>query len=156
MLFRSVGVTPKERLEAYKKALSDNGMQYDPKKVVEVVQYSFEEGEQALAELLKRDPSIDAVFSAAGDMVALGVLDEALRQKIEVPQQISIVGYDDINMAALSRPALTTVKQPIVEMGYRSFELLSATIDGKVKEPETIVFEQIGRASCWGRVCLAV
>lgn len=136
-----VGVTPKERFDAFKKALADNNMAFDPKRMVEVVHYSFEEGEQALAELLKKDPTIDAVFSAAGDMTALGVLDEALRQKIEVPQQISIVGYDDINMAALSRPALTTVKQPIVEMGYTAFELLCNTIAGKVSEPETIVFE---------------
>ena len=141
MKTEGVGVTPFERLKGYKSALQDYGMEYHESNVVEITDYTFEEGEQALRELLKRGKKFDGVFSAAGDMVALGIMDEAEREAIDVPHDLAIVGYDDINMASLSKPPLTTIRQPIEEIGKESFRLLAETLEGKHKKPRKLIFD---------------
>jgi len=150
MQTEGVGITPLERLNGYKRAIEDYGLKYDEKFVYEVMDYSFEDGERALAEFTKRGLGIDGVFSAAGDMCALGVMDEADRQGIEVPAKLSVIGYDDISMASLSRPKLTTIKQPIEEMGKEAFRILVDEIEGKGSKPGQIVFDPIlvERNSC--------
>ncbi len=141
MKTEGVGVTPFERLKGYKSALQDYGMEYHENNVVEITDYTFEEGEQALRELLKRGKKFDGVFSAAGDMVALGIMDEAEREAIDVPHDLAIIGYDDINMASLSKPPLTTIRQPIEEIGKESFRLLVETLEGKHKKPQKFIFD---------------
>jgi len=133
------GITPLERLHGYKSALNQYGIAYDEKRVVEIINYSFEEGEKAFAELVSRSVKLDSVFSSAGDMVGLGVMDEAQRQKMDVPKDLAIIGYDDINMAALSKPPLTTVKQPIELMGREAFRLVVDAIEEKLSKPQKII-----------------
>ena len=116
-----MGITPKERFEAYKKALADHNMQFNEKNMIQIMEYTFEEGEQAMKEFVNRKAGLDAIFCAAGDMVALGIMDEAFKQKIDIPGDLALVGYDDINMASLSKPQLTTVRQPIEEIGKDRF-----------------------------------
>lgn len=136
-----VGITPKERYDAYKKALADHKIEFDDKKVIEIMEYTFEEGEQAMKELSARNLGLDAIFCAAGDMVALGVMDEAFREKIDIPANLSLVGYDDINMASLSKPQLTTVRQPIEEIGKTAFKMCVEMVETGKMDARTVILE---------------
>jgi DNA-binding LacI/PurR family transcriptional regulator len=73
-------------------------------------------GRAAMHRLLAADPDIDGVF-VANDLMALGALQAAGDAGRRVPEDIAVVGFDDSPLAAEARPAITTVRQPIVEMG---------------------------------------
>ncbi|HET9869835.1 MAG TPA: substrate-binding domain-containing protein, partial [bacterium] len=137
-----------ERLQGYRRALETHGFKFDDGRVVSFGNYLFEEGRQGLQTLLERDPKLDAVFCAGGDIMAMGVMAEAQAQGLKVPQNLALVGYDDMMASSLLKPALTTVRQPIVRMGVEAFETAVDAIDGKLKEdrntvilPELIVRE---------------
>jgi LacI family transcriptional regulator len=141
MSSEGVGITPIERFEGYKKALKDNNIAFDPKKVIEIINYTFEEGEQSLRSFIERKIKLDSIFCAAGDMVALGIMDEAAKQNIDIPHDLALIGYDDINMASISKPGLTTVKQPIESIGRAALRILDSMIETGKIEPSRIIFE---------------
>jgi len=136
-----VGPTPSDREKGYIKALTENGMTFDKKLVEEVRAYTYDEGKQALDNLLARDKGIDAVFCAAGDMCALGVMERAKQLGIRIPDDIALIGFDDIPIAANTIPSLTTVKQPIIEMGGKAFEIAVDAAEGRIVKPVNISFK---------------
>ncbi|MCX7698801.1 MAG: LacI family transcriptional regulator [Candidatus Goldbacteria bacterium] len=141
MKSEGVGITPIERFEGYKKALMDNNIAFDQNKVIEIINYTFEEGEQSLRSFVERKVKLDAIFCAAGDMVALGIMDEAAKLNIDIPHDLALIGYDDINMASISKPGLTTVKQPIESIGRAALRILDSMIEtGKIEQTK-IIFE---------------
>jgi LacI family transcriptional regulator len=99
--------------------------------------YRFHSGRQAIRQLLRQNPSITAVFVSSDEM-ALGAISEAARMGIKIPDELSIIGYDNVKLAEMSIPALTTVGQPLFEMGYKSVEMLFDLIE-QSKQAETIV-----------------
>ncbi len=136
-----VGITPIERFEAYKKALADYKIPFDKDKVIEIINYTFEEGEQSLRSYVERKIKLDAIFCAAGDMVALGIMDEAAKLNIDIPHDLALIGYDDINMASISKPGLTTVKQPIESIGRAALRILDSMIETGKIEQSRVIFE---------------
>jgi DNA-binding LacI/PurR family transcriptional regulator len=91
--------------------------------------YTYEAGYQAAGRLLTGDNTPDAIFCAS-DLIAMGVLDFArIELGIKVPQELSIVGFDDIPMAGWPNYALTTVKQPIERMVDTAIEVLMKAIE---------------------------
>lgn len=76
---------------------------------------------------------------ASDDMVAVGVLQHCQERHILVPDQLSLMGFDDVAMAAFLSPALTTIHQPIEELGRRSVELLLAQIEDPNQSPTTLI-----------------
>jgi len=145
------GLNAEERLRGYKEALSHYNIDFDKDKVVEVVDYSFEDGEKALNILMEKNKKIDAVFCAAGDITAIGFMDAAKEKGIIIPDDIAIIGFDDIYLANLTTPGLTTIRQPITKMGMQAFDLLLDVIKGKEEdgkkiisfEPELIIRESV-------------
>lgn len=121
--YEEVGPTPVEREKGYKKALAKAGIGFRRELIEEVRAYSFEEGKQALDKLLNREKRLDSIFCAAGDTCAFGVIERARELGIKVPEDISVIGFDDIMAASRVKPALTTVRQPVYEMGTKAFEL---------------------------------
>jgi DNA-binding LacI/PurR family transcriptional regulator len=95
-------------------------------------------GASAMAEILARNIPFDAVF-AANDLMAIGALSILRRAGRRVPDDVAVVGFDDIDEAAITEPALTTVHQPAYEMGQRLAELLLAQIDGQSVPGELII-----------------
>jgi len=83
---------------------------------VEHGDFSQEGGAAAMALLLDRVPDLDAVF-VASDLMALGALAELRRRGRRVPEDVAVVGFDDITMAALAEPPLTTLRQQTVDQG---------------------------------------
>lgn len=109
--------------------------------------FSTEGGRRAMQELLDADPSIDAVF-AANDLMALGAMQTLDAAGRTVPGDVAVVGFDDSPMAASARPALTTVRQPMVEIGRALSGLLLAQIaTGEPQPPVVLATEIVRRAS---------
>lgn len=119
------------RLEGYKEALREAGIKYDDSLVIEGY-YLVEEGYKAMEKILKKNPMPTAVF-AINDEAAMGAM-KAIREKtsLGIPKDISIVGFDNIEWAALSTPPLTTVNVPKEEMGAIALKKLVDRIEGRV------------------------
>lgn len=116
-----------ERLDGYRKAVGSVGAVDD--RLVAYGDHTSESGEAATRELLSRRPDLDAIF-AASDPMALAALRILRTLGRRVPDDVAVVGFDDTPSSQDSEPALTTVHQPIEEMGRTMAELLAARIDG--------------------------
>lgn len=111
-----------ERLKGFRQALAQAHLPLRQDRIVEVVEYSRAEGVSALATLLQHH-GLDAVFSAAGDLCATGLLAAAREKHLRVPDELAIVGYDDNPVASVSNPPLTTVRQPLEHMAAEAYRL---------------------------------
>ena len=103
------------RLAGHSSALRQAGIQLD-ESLITHGGFTYDAGRRAAHDLLDRADRPTAIF-AASDETALGVMEEARRRGIRVPEDLSIVGFDDTFLAARATPPLTTVAQPLVEMG---------------------------------------
>ncbi|MCE5300855.1 MAG: LacI family transcriptional regulator [Spirochaetia bacterium] len=145
------GQNAEERMKGYREALEDYGYPYDEGLVARVANYTFEDGEKSLKQLVKKNPKMDAVFCAAGDVTAIGVMDEAKDEGIKIPDDLAVIGYDDIYISNLTNPGLTTIRQPIAQMGSQAFDVLIGMINGTIPyeskivsfEPEIIIRESV-------------
>jgi len=90
--------------------------------------FRFEGGRHAAHQILS-ESELPTAIVVANDMMALGAMQEFKAAGLRIPQDISIVGFDDISFASLSAPALTTVCSPRVEIGRRAFEALALTME---------------------------
>lgn len=122
----------RERMEAYKEVLKERGLPYDPGWVV-FASFSQEAGREAARSLLSGGKRPTAIF-AANDLIALGVMEAAEELGLRIPEDLSLVGYNNISYAALPRIQLTTVAQPTYEMGRIAVEYLLSVCSGKTKE----------------------
>jgi LacI family gluconate utilization system Gnt-I transcriptional repressor len=111
------------RHEGYMLVMREHGL-YDPGLVASgEEQTSVQLGCRLLGELLNTAPGLDAVFCQNDDL-ALGVLFEARRHGLRVPEDFGICGYNDLEFASCAEPGLTTIRVPRFEMGYRAADLL--------------------------------
>jgi DNA-binding LacI/PurR family transcriptional regulator len=99
--------------------------------------HQIEGGRQAAIELLTHAPSLTAVF-VLNDLMALGALEGARSMSRRVPEDLSVIGFDDIPFAALANPPLTTVGQPIRQLGEQAADLLLEVVDRGVVPEETL------------------
>ena len=109
----------------------------------------YDSGYQAMQELLQRCPDLTAVF-VFNDLMALGAMNALHMQGLRVPEDISVVGYDNIFYASTFEPALTTIAQPITTIGQEGITLLLERIQqpDKLAIHITLPVELIERASC--------
>ena len=125
----------RERIRGYQAALKDAGIDFD-ERLMAPGGYRLENGYEAIQYLLSLDEPPTAVFTY-NDIMAIGAI-RALRERgLNVPQDFSVVGYDDIPNAAYTCPALTTVRQAKYDMGAKGIELLLKIMDGEVVDPQT-------------------
>ncbi len=89
-------------------------------------------GAQAMRSLLEEQVSLPDAIVCANDQTALGVIHELARRGIDVPGEVAVTGFDDIPVARHLRPRLTTVRQPIQELGATAFEVLRSMIAARV------------------------
>lgn len=121
-----------ERRQGYEEALSAGPMDYDGAYVV-TGNYRFESGIAAAEQILAAEPRPTAIF-ASNDEMAAGALHAARRMGLDVPGDLSIVGFDDTAIAAHIWPPLTTVRWPIVAMGQAAArKLLAGTSDAQAE-----------------------
>jgi LacI family transcriptional regulator len=118
-----------ERLSGYRAALASAGVLPDPALVVES-DWVIDGGEMAAAVLLDRTDPPTAIF-AFNDNMAIGVLRAARTRGLRVPEDLSVVGFDDSGQATTVTPALTTVRQPLAEMGRMAVSLLLRLLENR-------------------------
>lgn len=106
--------------------------------LLETETWTVEAGREAAEELLLRPPDgRPTVLLCANDLLALGALQVLTQRGVRVPEELAVVGYDDLEWAAMSAPQLTTVRQPRQEMGAAAVELLTELFeDGGAEDPQ--------------------
>ena len=135
------------RLRGYKEALVNAGISFDENLVVAGDFYQ-PSGFRATNELLALAKPPTAIF-AANDLMAFGALEAIKEHGLRVPQDISVIGFDDIPMASQVFPPLTTIRQPLAEMGRAAVRMMLAKLRG-VEPPTnriTLATELVERAS---------
>ena len=116
--------TSQLRLRGYMDALADSGLALDPGLIIRgLPSYNRVSGARSMRQLLALDSPPDAVF-CFNDHLALGVMRAIYDAGLRVPEDIAVVGFDDIPEAAVATPPLTTVRQPLLEMGGLALRLL--------------------------------
>ena len=118
-----------ERLQGYREALEAAGIPYDPNLVVEG-DYNEQSGLLAVDSLLTQGVRFTALF-AANDQMACGARLALFRRGIRVPDDISLIGFDDLKHVVYAIPPLTTMRQPMLEMGQNAARLTLDLLEGK-------------------------
>ena len=126
----SGGDIGKARLAGYLSALRAHGAPIDDSLITHS-EFSYAAGRRIAPLLLDRRDRPTAVF-AAGDEIAQGLMEEARRRSIRVPQELSVIGFDDSFMASRTTPPLTTIAQPLVEMGQVATRSLTQLINNSM------------------------
>lgn len=129
-------ITDRLREEGYRKALDDA----DLEPFVEIGNYRLESGCHVARKLLTNGSGVTAIF-AAGDFMAIGAMQEAARQGVSVPAELSIAGFDGSIAGSLTTPALTTANLPMKEIGRLSAEKIIAMIENDETGPYEEVFD---------------
>lgn len=139
-------ISSQERGVGYGAVMEDAGLEPH---VAQMDDTTIETGEEALAQILAAKPETTAVV-AVNDAMAIGAIKKARALGRRVPEDLAVVGFDDISWAALSDPPLTTVSVPTLEMGRVAARLLLDRWDGSLAVPSrTILAAQLViRASC--------
>lgn len=133
--------TERQRLEGYKKALTDYNIPIDPSIIVADTGPFIEKHYLQYARtLLTKKEKITAIF-AGHDRIAYLLYSVAQQMGISIPDDVSIVGYDDLRFANSHSILLTTMHQPIYEMGQESMRLIMSRIRYEIREPQKIVLK---------------
>ena len=140
--------TSRERRAGYERAHEEVGLEVDGSLVAEA-DGRIEGGRQAAERLLAQDDRPTALFTA-NNLMTLGALAAIHARELRIPEDICIVGYDDMPWAMALNPPLTTVRQPGEEMGRRAAELLLARIAEPDRSPSLVVLQPqlVVRKSC--------
>lgn len=133
-------VTPSSRrIGGYTEALTAAGLPVDPSLIVRG-DFQFESGLHLANQLLDHPEPPTAIFST-NDLMAVGVMRAVLQRRLRVPEDISVVGFDDIRLAAYINPALTTVAQPKEALGQTATRLLLERIEDPDLAPRRVTLE---------------
>lgn len=121
-----------ERFAGYKKALDESGIAFSPELVVSGA-FVWQDGYSGMKTLLSRTPRCTAVF-VGNDTMAYGALQAIAEAGLSVPQDISVIGFDDLEFSLLTNPPLTTVRQPRYEMGRDAARLLVTCLERSTQD----------------------
>lgn len=120
----------KNRVAGYKEILSDRGLFESADRIIWAENATAECGYLATEELLRREPNIDGIFYTA-DLLAMGAYRAVREYGLHLPEQLKIVGFDDISQGETAVPALSTIRQNVRDIGDLASKLLLDMIDGK-------------------------
>ena len=127
-----------DRLEGYRDALSGAGIPLDPT-LEEVADYLPDRAHMAMERLLLNHPDVDAVF-AASDLMAAAALRVLAQSRRRVPEDVAVIGFDDSPTARVSHPRLSSIRQPIEEMGYETVTVLVRQMEEPDEAPRQVIF----------------
>lgn len=137
-----------DRLEGYKDALKKHGVEYK-EELIEEGDFRIKGGYQAMKKFLDLPEPPTAIF-AANDLLALGAMQAIQKKKYHIPEDFCIIGFDDIRLASFVYPPLTTIRQPMLEMGTLAVKMLLKIIEeGEFNQRKLMLKpELIIRESC--------
>lgn len=137
-----------QRLAGYRAALAENNLPYD-ENLVANGKYQQKESIQVTHQFLDLDNPPTAIF-AANDLMAFGAIEATMSRDMLIPKQLSIIGFDDVPQAMYSYPKLTTVRQPLDQMGRTATHLLLSLINTPKQASQQITLgtQLIKRDTC--------
>ncbi|NLN28849.1 MAG: LacI family transcriptional regulator [Firmicutes bacterium] len=141
----------RERLRGYRQAIRAAGVDPDAEGLIFKGNFTEQSGAEAVDRMIQLPPDRrPTAIVAMNDATALGAMNRLARHGIVVPDEMAVVGFDDMPFARFVHPGLTTVRQPIEELGKAAADLLIARIRGEVKEYREVVLntQLIVRESC--------
>ncbi|EJY0697591.1 TPA: substrate-binding domain-containing protein [Vibrio parahaemolyticus] len=127
------------RYEGYKRAMNEAGLEFNANWIIES-DFECEGGYQAFKKMTERGTLPSSIF-VSNDMMAMGVINAANELGIKVPDDLSIIGYDDIHIAKFMSPSLTTIHQPKYRLGQAAVETLVRRLDDKSNEAQVVQLE---------------
>ncbi|EHH1047581.1 TPA: substrate-binding domain-containing protein [Vibrio parahaemolyticus] len=127
------------RYEGYKRAMNEAGLEFNANWIIES-DFECEGGYQAFKKMAERGTLPSSIF-VSNDMMAMGVINAANELSIKVPDDLSIIGYDDIHIAKFMSPSLTTIHQPKYRLGQAAVETLVRRLDDKSNEAQVVQLE---------------
>ena len=125
------------RMEGFKSALRAHRLPINEDNIIDCRGFSYKDGVSGMEEILRRELDITAIF-ASSDELAAGAMSIAYKHGIKIPEQLSIIGYDNTKLAEMTIPSLTVVAQPLFDMG-----LMAATMLFEMKETGEITESRI-------------
>jgi DNA-binding LacI/PurR family transcriptional regulator len=135
-------IASQERLTGYTDVMRRTGH----RSIVAIGDFTRISGADAMRQLLQDDPGLDAVF-AANDLMAIGALRTLREAGRRVPDDVAVVGFDDIEAARYAAPALTTVHSPMTDWASSTVDLLLGLFEGGSREPVLLPAELVVRES---------
>lgn len=134
------------RFQGYRQALSDAGIAIRAD-LVQPVGFELDAGQQAAQGLLDGGHRVDGIV-AASDLIAIGAIRGFLQRGVRVPEDVSVVGYDDIHMAAMTAPAVTTIRQDVTRAGRLLLAKILRLAAGDPAKSELLSTDLVVRESC--------
>lgn len=128
-----------ERLNGYLKAIKEAGMHRNELLIYEC-EVSYDGGQKTMEDILEHSIRFGSIF-AANDLIALGAYNTLMKNGIKIPDELPLVGFDDIPTAHIITPGLTTVRQPTYQIGSRAAKILFRHVSGESAEIEHLVLE---------------
>lgn len=137
----------KDRNLGYEKALTQAGIEINPSWLF-IKRHTIEDGRKVLQEIYQMQERPDAIFTGS-DEVAAGIIMEARKAGLRIPEELAVIGFDDQPLAEMLMPELTTIKQPVSEIGCTAMELIINRLEGKEAEDKiyTLPFQLVVRKS---------
>lgn len=129
-----------DRLQGYKKALAEAGIPYDPYLIVYEHLFSLGESARATKRLFERDPGVDAILYGS-DLQAYGGIEALRILGKKLPDDVAVIGFDNLPFSKITNPPLSSVSQPMFEMGKIGAELLLESVKKKDFSDETIILK---------------
>jgi len=129
------------RRRGFEKALAEAGLTLSPERVIQVSDYSRRDGVNAMTTLLDQRQRFDAVFCAAGDAAATGMLAVARERGVRIPEDVAVLGFDDMPLASIAEPPLTTIRQPLEAIAREALRLLTEERAAIVAKPRTVLLK---------------
>ncbi|MBA2871774.1 LacI family transcriptional regulator [Anoxybacillus calidus] len=126
-----------KKLAGYRRALEQYGLTYDENLIIEG-DYSYDSGIEAYEKIAELDEQPTAVFVGTDEM-ALGVIHSAQDHGVNIPEQLEVVGFDNTRLATMVRPRLTTVVQPMYDIGAVAMRLLTKYMNKEHVENHIVV-----------------
>ncbi|MGD8171893.1 substrate-binding domain-containing protein [Vibrio sp. TRT 21S02] len=127
------------RYEGYKRAMNEAGLEFASRWIVEA-DFECEGGYEAFNKMHQAGPLPSAIF-VCNDMMAMGVINAANEKGIKIPDELSLIGYDDIHIAKFMTPSLTTIHQPKYRLGQAAVETLLNKLNKVTSEPQIVQLE---------------
>lgn len=144
---RVVSDTGRQRYEGCLSSLQQHGLEFDEDLDYQAVRFSYEGGYDGARKLLENGRQFTALFAVA-DVMAIGAIRALKEAGLRVPEDVSVVGFDGLDIGSYLIPQLTTVNQPVEVMAKRSVEILLGCIEGNSKaRHETVPFTLLRRES---------
>jgi DNA-binding LacI/PurR family transcriptional regulator len=135
----------RDRLEGYEKAITSSGLKLNEQLIIHG-DYTQSKAEELIRQLIKKKIKFDGVF-AGNDLSAMGTINVLLQNGIQVPDKVKVVGFDDSPIASRNQPSITTIRQPIRELGAEVAQSLLAILAGEAVEDKVLDVKLIKRQS---------